>query len=180
MQIGWFIPKLGPAFISFPLLWFQYPPSVSWQSICIFNIIISLIYPSVQCSSCVLWPVVDCNESYSSRTEQEPIVPLTLLETKPSEPRNTPKSSMKSSATSFHAAPGAASKGSVADLLQTPCWLAFEGTPRLQHKMETLHLQLQKLIVLIFYFFYFFNFFFGEKLKSSRKGKIAESQHCLS
>jgi len=81
---------------------------------------------------------------------------------------------MKSSATSFHAAPGAASKGSVADLLQTPCWLAFEGTPRLQHRMETLHLQLQKLIVLGFLVF------FGEKLKSSRKGKIAESQHCLS
>lgn len=101
MQIGWFILKLGPAFILFPLLWFRYPPSVPWQSLCIFNIIISFIYPSVQCSSCVLWPMVDCNESYSSITEQEPIVPLTLLETKPSKPRNTPKSSMKSSVTSY-------------------------------------------------------------------------------
>ena len=96
MQIGHFIPKLDLVSISFSLLHFRYPLSVSWQSLCIFNIIILFIYPSVHCSSCVLWPRVDCNERYSSRTKQELTVPLTLLETKPSKPRNNPKAPVTS------------------------------------------------------------------------------------
>lgn len=79
MQIGEFIPKLDLSSISFPLLPFRYPPSVSWQSLCIFNIQILLVYPSVHCSSCVLWPRVDCSGRCSSRANQELIL-LTLLE----------------------------------------------------------------------------------------------------
>lgn len=91
MQIGEFIPKLDLASISFPLLPFRYPPSVSWQSLCIFNIQILLIYPSVHCSSCVLWPRVDCSGRCSSRANQELIL-LTLLEHRnPPKPRNSPK-----------------------------------------------------------------------------------------